>query len=124
MAESECRDKGCRKTVDSINEYVFGRLPGTDIRNCMQKLVPKHWIWKFMVSFGAPIVVCGFFLVGSVKSGEKDHAQNVKDIVAMQKDIKEIKKDVNTQSGELIEIKVLQRTVLEKISEIREAQKP
>ena len=119
----KCQDEACKKTVEELDLYVKGR-PGTDtgLRICLQKFVPKTWIWKFLGWGGIPFVIASFFLFSTVSGGEKDHQQSVREITELKQDIKEIHKDVTEQGKELAGMSKVQAAILEGIKEIRKAQ--
>ncbi len=116
---THCPDEGCKEQMEELKLEVKGRPgTGTGIRTCMNKLVPKHWVWKFASGAGIMMLVGGITLYADVQAGKKDHDQNVKDIVEIKENIKEIHTEQDKQSKQLIRIEVLQETVLEEIKKI------
>jgi len=115
----KCTDGECYKTVENLDKYVFGEKPGSEIRTCMLKLVPKTWLWTFLIVFGVSFIGGGVTLYSDVQGGKKDHAQSVKEDAEMKEDIKEIKAKGEERDKKLTRIETLQETVLEGIGQIQ-----
>lgn len=107
----KCQDEGCGKRVDELELEVKGRPgTGTGIRTCMNKMVPKTWVWKWtMVALGLALTFASAWMVLSsdVQAGKQDHAQNVKDIAEIKTDIQDIQAKMDVHGDTLLTIKVI-----------------
>jgi len=117
---SECGDKKCKKTVEDLDNYVFGPPgKGEEIRTCMLKLVPKKWLWAGFTTFGLSSLLFGVVIYADVQTGKKDHEKHVETIADMKQDIKEIHQKTDKNTTKLIKIEtILEEKILKEMEKI------
>ncbi len=120
----KCPDEGCKEQMEELKLEVKGRPgTGTGIRTCMNKMVPKSWVWKWaMVGLSLSLGFGGAWmsLNADVQAGKHDHAQNVQDIATIKQDIQDITKKVDANGGDLREIKtILRESVMKALDDLK-----
>ncbi len=114
---AECRDKVDGHQTTLYGENGRGGVVGeqAEQKRCIDKRVPKSWLWKFVSAFGVAIIIGGYLLFSGVQAADTKATQNSKDIAENGEQIKELtelsKKNELQQAGVKKDLEHIQETL-------------
>lgn len=119
----ECPDAGCQKKLNGHHTTLYGPdgMGGVvgeqgKLKTCLNKMIPKSWLWKLVVSILIPFVCIFVYMWSDVKSMpdkfvEKKELASVHKRITLSKDVLDLK---DTELGQRITILELQFTHIQK----------